>query len=93
MNNTITYRKFNSVSRIKIQCCGKMVVNDIKLDKVRTMGNILNPTKENSFEILVNFKDKDIFVDKTHFIEKMSTKMNTDKRNSSHAFSLLFQRV
>ena len=80
MNNTITYRKFNSVSRIKIQCCGKMVVNDIKLDKVRTMGNILNPTKENSFEILVNFKDKDIFVDKTHFIEKMSTKMNTDKR-------------
>ena len=57
-----------------------MVVNDIKLDKVRTMGNILNPTKENSFEILVNFKDKDIFVDKTHFIEKMSTKMNTDKR-------------
>ena len=44
------------------------------------MGNILNPTKENSFEILVNFKDKDIFVDKTHFIEKMSTKMNTDKR-------------
>ena len=80
MNNTITYRKFNSASRIKIQCCGKMVVNDIKLDKVRTMGNILNPTKENSFEILVNFKDKDIFVDKTHFIEKMSTKMNTDKR-------------
>ena len=80
MNNTITYWKFNSVSRIKIQCCGKMVVNDIKLDKVRTMGNILNPTKENSFEILVNFKDKDIFVDKTHFIEKMSTKMNTDKR-------------
>ena len=44
------------------------------------MGNILNPTKENSFEILVNFKDKDIFVDKTDFIEKISAKINTDKR-------------
>ena len=44
------------------------------------MGNILNPTKENSFEILVNFKDKDIFVDKTDFIEKMSAKIKSDKR-------------
>ncbi|MBQ8706871.1 MAG: AAA family ATPase [Succinivibrionaceae bacterium] len=44
------------------------------------MGSILNPTKENSFEILVNFKDKDIFVDKTDFIEKMSAKINADKR-------------
>ena len=44
------------------------------------MGTILNPTKENNFEILVNFKDKDIFVDKTDFIEKMSAKINSDKR-------------
>ena len=57
-----------------------MVTNDINLDKVKKMGNILNPTKENSFEILVNFKDKDIFVDKTDFIEKISAKINTDKR-------------
>nr|WP_245539383.1 AAA family ATPase [Succinimonas amylolytica] len=35
---------------------------------------------ENSFETLVNFKDKDIFVDKTDFIEKMSAKINADKR-------------
>ena len=57
-----------------------MITNDINLDKVKKMGNILNPTKENSFEILVNFKDKDIFVDKTDFIEKISAKINTDKR-------------
>ena len=44
------------------------------------MGSILNPTMENSFETLVNFKDKDIFVDKTDFIEKMSAKINADKR-------------
>ena len=44
------------------------------------MGSILNPTKENSFERLVNFKDKDIFVDKTDFIEKLSAKINADKR-------------
>ncbi len=44
------------------------------------MGSILNPTKENSFERLVNFKDKDIFVDKTDFIEKMSANINADKR-------------
>ena len=44
------------------------------------MGSILNPTMENSFETLVNFKDKVIFVDKTDFIEKMSAKINADKR-------------
>ena len=44
------------------------------------MGSILNPTMENSFETLVNFKDKEIFVDKTDFIEKMSAKINADKR-------------
>ena len=44
------------------------------------MGSILNPTKENSFERLVNFKDKDIFVDKSDFIEKLSAKINADKR-------------
>ena len=44
------------------------------------MGSILNPTMENSFETLVNFKDKDIFVDKTDFIEKMSANINADRR-------------
>ena len=44
------------------------------------MGCILNPNKENSFVRLVQFKDKDIFVDKTDFIEKMSAKINADKR-------------
>ena len=44
------------------------------------MGNILNPTRENSFERLVNFKDKDIFVDKTDFIEEMSSKIDADRR-------------
>ena len=80
MNNTITYRKFNSVSRIKIQCCGKMVVNDIKLDKVRTMGNFLNPTKENSFISLANRKNKYLFVDKTSFIEITNNRLNEDNR-------------
>ncbi|MBQ8708484.1 MAG: AAA family ATPase [Succinivibrionaceae bacterium] len=44
------------------------------------MGSILNPTKENSFERLVNFRDRDIFVDKTDFIGKMSARINADKR-------------
>ena len=41
------------------------------------MGNILNPDKENSFIRLVKFKDSEIFVDKTDFIEKMSAKINS----------------
>ena len=44
------------------------------------MGIILNPTRENSFTRLVKFKDDDIFVDKTDFIEKISAKINKDKR-------------
>ena len=44
------------------------------------MGNILNSISENSFETLVTFNDKDIFVDKTDFIEKISAKINSDKR-------------
>ena len=44
------------------------------------MGNILNPTRENSFTSLAKFKDEGIFVDKTDFIEKMSAKINKDKR-------------
>ena len=44
------------------------------------MENILNPTRENSFTRLVKFKDDDIFVDKTDFIEKISAKINKDKR-------------
>ena len=43
------------------------------------MGNILNPTRENSFIRLVKSKDNDIFIDKTDFIEKMSAKINKDK--------------
>ena len=41
------------------------------------MGSILNPDKENSFIRLVKFKDSEIFVDKTDFIEKMSAKINS----------------
>ena len=41
------------------------------------MGNILNPTEYNSFIKLVKFKDSEIFVDKTDFIEKISAKVNT----------------
>ena len=44
------------------------------------MGNILNPDKDNSFIRLVKFKDTEIFVDKTDFIEKMSAKLNAAKR-------------
>ena len=41
------------------------------------MGNILNPTENNCFIKLVKFKDSEIFVDKTDFIEKISAKGNT----------------
>ena len=44
------------------------------------MGNILNPDKDNSFINLVKFKESEIFVDKTEFIEKMSSKINTQNR-------------
>ena len=67
------------------------------------MGNILNPTENNSFIKLVKFKDSEIFVDKTDFIEKISAKGNTQncflaiprprrfgKRNCPHAIGLLF---
>ena len=57
-----------------------MVANDIKLDKVRTMGNILNPDKENSFISLANRKNKYLFVDKTNFIEITNNRLNEDNR-------------
>ncbi|WP_031579796.1 AAA family ATPase, partial [Ruminobacter sp. RM87] len=41
------------------------------------MGSILNPDKDNSFIRLVKFKDSEIFIDKTDFIEKMSAKINS----------------
>ena len=44
------------------------------------MGIFLNPTRENSFETLVNSRDKGIFVDKTDFIEEISSKINADRR-------------
>ena len=44
------------------------------------MGNILNPTENNSFIKLFKFKDSEIFVDKTDFIEKISGKVNTQNR-------------
>ena len=44
------------------------------------MGDILNPVDNNSFIELVALKDEDIFVDKTDFIEKMSAKLNANKR-------------
>ena len=57
-----------------------MLVNDIKLDKVRTMGNFLNPDKENSFITLANCKNKYLFVDKTSFIEITNNRLNKDNR-------------
>ena len=44
------------------------------------MGNIINPDNYNSFINLVKFKESEIFVDKTEFIEKMSSKINTQNR-------------
>ena len=44
------------------------------------MGIILNPDMDNSFINLVKSKDSEIFVDKTDFIEKMSSKINADRR-------------
>ena len=57
-----------------------MLVNDIKLDKVKTMGNFLNPDKENSFITLANCKNKYLFVDKTSFIEITNNRLNKDNR-------------
>ena len=57
-----------------------MLVNDIKLDKMRTMGNFLNPDKENSFITLANCKNKYLFVDKTSFIEITNNRLNKDNR-------------
>ena len=80
MNNTIIYRKFNSVSRIKIQCCEKMVVNDVEFCEKKVMGNFLNPDKENSFITLAKRKNKYLFVDKTSFIEITNNRLNKDNR-------------
>ena len=44
------------------------------------MGNIINPDNYNSFINLVKFKESEIFVDKTEFIEIMSSKINTQNR-------------
>ena len=53
-----------------------MITNDIEFEDVKVMGNILNPTIENSFTSLVKFKDKNIFVDKTDFIEITNNRLN-----------------
>ena len=42
------------------------------------MGNILNPTRENSFIRLANRKDKYLFVDKSDFIEITNNRLNED---------------
>ena len=42
------------------------------------MGNILNPTDDNSFINLVESKDTRVFVDKTDFIEKTNSLLKTD---------------
>ena len=44
------------------------------------MGNILNPGRENSFTRLVKLRKTAIFIDKTDFIEVMSSKINDEKR-------------
>ena len=44
------------------------------------MGNILNPTRENSFVRLANRKDKYLFVDKSDFIEITNNRLNEDNR-------------
>ena len=44
------------------------------------MGSILNPINGNSFVDLAVYKNEEIFVDKTEFIEKMSEHINKNKR-------------
>ena len=44
------------------------------------MGNILNPTRENSFIRLANREDKYLFVDKSDFIEITNNRLNEDNR-------------
>lgn len=44
------------------------------------MGNILNPGRENSFTRLVKSRKTEIFIDKTDFLEVMSSKINDEKR-------------
>jgi hypothetical protein len=39
-------------------------------ERLKVMGNILNPGNDNSFINLVKAKDTRVFVDKTVFIEK-----------------------
>ena len=48
--------------------------------KVKDMGSILNPIEGNSFVDLAVYKNEEIFVDKTEFIEKMSEHINKNKR-------------
>ncbi|MGN1394045.1 MAG: AAA family ATPase, partial [Succinivibrionaceae bacterium] len=44
------------------------------------MGNILNPCRDNSFTELIEFKDSDIFVDKTCFIDITNKRLNKANR-------------
>ena len=44
------------------------------------MGNILDPGNENSFTRLVRTRDRQLFVDKTAFIDAISSRINADKR-------------
>ena len=75
---TSTPFKFNCISRIKIICCGKMMADDVEFGEVKVMGDIINPVEGNSFVDLVEAKDTRIFVDKTDFINKINTLLNTD---------------
>lgn len=50
----------------------------MKFGEVKVMGDIINPVEGNSFVDLVEAKDTRIFVDKTDFISKTNTLLNTD---------------
>ena len=50
----------------------------MKFGEVKVMGDIINPVEGNSFVDLVEAKDTRIFVDKTNFISKTNTLLNTD---------------
>ena len=62
---------------IKILCYVKIRLSRSS-KRLSVMGNILNPTDDNSFINLVESKDTRVFVDKTDFIEKTNTLLKTD---------------
>ena len=66
------------LSRLKFQYRDKMTHDVECSERLKVMGNILNPGNDNSFFNLVKAKDTRVFVDKTVFIEKTNALLNTD---------------